>query len=333
MDEQFKYVVKKSLNKINKDKNSYILNMDSKSLLSAEPRFYWRGKNDLDCWQRDYMGFYVLRNAYRGILQGINYLLAGDINLSKKLLGPSVCNYYSGAYHLFGTYLALKARLIFDRFILFETKKSIDVNKFAIASFTNGKWHFESLKWSHLGKWKQLKQLKVVDYPDSFRHLFEYWFGFRIKEDLPYMDRLNTKIKGKPLGTPLQIKNIPDEFINRIAESRHQAIYYSYGSDSEVMTNLINRDAYTDLGIGKQAKIYKKFCYSFLIENIVSLIKLLNFVRLHKQTRLQLWNAICKPLFDTPQIELIEDKNIRNKLKAIKDFLLLPRQRHIPPTI
>ncbi len=192
MDTQLKSVVTKAFKKVDKGEAQFSILGTSDKELTSEPRFYRTDKHGIGCYQRDFLGFYVLRAAYRGILLSINYLAAGDSNLSKKLLGPSIANFYTCAYHILGAFLALKGRVIFERQIVWDNSKLASENQFAIASFTKGKWNIQKKKWGHAGKWQEIKQLRLTEYPDSFIHLFKYWFKFRIKEDIPmseYMSR------------------------------------------------------------------------------------------------------------------------------------------------
>ncbi len=332
MNQQFKYVVKKSIIRINKGEVKFGIIGLSEKELTPEPRFYKNDDNRIKCYQFDSLGFYVLRNAYRGLLLSINYLVSADINLSKKLLGPAISNYYTSAYHILGAFLALRGRIVFDTLILYHNKKIIKDDRFAIASFTKGNWHLESKKWGHAGKWQEIKQLRLNEYPESLIHLFRYWFKYRIKEDVSLNEYMRRMVKGESLGTPLHINDIPDEFLKRITESRHQAIYASFGSEPEVMSNLVNGDAFDDNGIDYQARAFKKFCYGFMNENVDTLIELLNFIRIHKKTREWLWVSIFQPWFDEQQIEYIDDYQLKQKLNQIKEFLFAKRQKHIPST-
>ena len=332
MNQQFKYIIRKSINQINNGDLKFDLIGISNKTITPEPRFYKTDDNKIKCYQYDGLGFYVLRNAYRGILLSVNYLVAGDINFSKKLLGPAVSNYYTCAYHILGTFLALKGRIIFDNQIIFENSKLVEDKRFAIASFSKGKWHIDSKKWGHAGKWQEIKQLKLNEYPDSLIHLFEYWYKLRIKENISLNEYVKRLVNKEKLGTPLNINDIPDDFLKRITECRHYAIYASFGSEPEVMANLINGDTFTDRGIDYLAQAFKRFCYGFINENINSLIDLLNFLRIHKKTREWLWISICQPWFDEQQIDEIDDYEIKRKLNGIKDYLFTKRQKHIPPT-
>jgi hypothetical protein len=331
MNEQFKYVIKKTINRINSGEVTFGLIGLSEKELTPEPRFYKTEDKKLKCYQHNLLGFYVLRSAYRGILLSINYLLAADFNLSKKLSGPAVSNYYTCAYHILGAYLALNGRIVFDNLNLFDNKKIINVDKFAIASFTKGNWHIESKKWGHAGKWQEIKQLRLDEYPNSLIHLFKYWFKFRIKEDISMNEYVRRLVNKETLGTPLSIKDIPDEFLKRISQTRHQAIYGSLGSEPEVMSNLVNKDAFNDNGIDYQALAFKNFCYGFINENVDSLIELLNFIRILKKTRSWLSSAIFQPWFDEPQISQIKDSQLQQKLQQIELLLFSKRQKHIPP--
>ena len=180
MNHQFKNIIHKSMDSINNGKLKFDLIGISDKAITLEPRFYKTDDNTIKCYQYDGLGFYVLRNAFRGILLSINYLIAGDLNLSKKLLGPAVSNYYSAAYHILGTFLALKGRVIFDNQIIIENNKIVEDKRFAIASFSKGKWHFNSKKWGHAGKWQEIKQLSLKEYPNSLIHLFEYWYKLSV---------------------------------------------------------------------------------------------------------------------------------------------------------
>ncbi len=303
----------------------------SQQELTPEPRFYLNEKK-LESFQYDYFGFYAIAKAYRGILLSINYLVAGDINLSKKLLGPSVSSYYTCAYHLLDSFLALKGRIIISKNTEWNNNRINIKDQFVIASFTKGKWHFQTKKWGHAGKWQELKQLRLKEYPDSFIHLFKYWYNFRVKEKTSMSDYIKKRINGEHLGTPISIQDITDEFLKRITEARHESIYSSFGSEPEVMGNVVNGDTNSYTGIEYQAIAFKKFCYEFLNENINVLIEFLNIIHTIKKTRGLLRTVIFYYWFDVQQIDLISDIILRMKLHQIEDYLLSKRQKHIPPT-
>lgn len=321
MDEQFKAVIIKAFKRINNGEVQFGLAGISEKELTPEPRFFRTEKSRIGCYQKEYLGFYVLRSAYRGILLSINFLVAGDNNLSKKLLGPSVTNYYTSAYHILGAFLALKGRVIFERQIIWDDKTLAPENQFAVASFTKGKWNLQKKKWGHAGKWQEIKQLRLTEYPNSFIHLFKYWFKFRIKENISmteYMDRL---VKGEKIGTPLDINDIPDEFLNRITMSRHISMYESFGSEPEVMANIVNSDAFSDNGIDFQAKAYQQFCYQFLRECVDELSCVIEEINISRKARMNLWVAIFQPWFDDQQIDLVDDEVLRNDIKKVESWI------------
>jgi hypothetical protein len=321
MNEQFKSVITRALKRINQGEIQFGLVGISDKELTPEPRFFRTEKNGIGCYQKEYLGFYVLRAAYRGILLSINFLVAGDNNLSKKLLGPSVTNYYTSAYHILGAFLALKGRIIFERQIIWDDKTLAPENQFAVASFTKGKWNLQKKKWGHAGKWQEIKQLRLTEYPNSFIHLFKYWFKFRVKENISMTEYVAGLVKGEKIGTPLDINDIPDEFLNRITTSRHASIYESFGSEPEVMANIVNGDAFSDNGIDYQAKAYQQFCYEFLRENVNDLLNIIGEINVSKETKMYLRLAIFQPWFDDQQIDLVDDVELRNNITKAKSWI------------
>ena len=329
MEERLKHSIKKSIDLINTGEAKFFLPGITESTFSVLPVFTEKEKNCLDSFQKRLMGFYVLRNAFRGILLSVNFIGAGDLALSKKLLGPAVSSYYTASYHILGAFLALHGRLIFDEVWLVDGHKLETKKRFAIANYSKGNWHFAGKKWGHGGRWKEIKQMNLIEYPSSFNHLFDYWFKSRIKEELTVSERLERKLRGEPPGTPLGINDIIDEFLENITSCRHHAMYSSFGSEAQVVTNLVNRDSYSDYGIDFLAKAYRNFCYEFLNENVESLIELLNFLRLHKKTRGNLGLSIYQPWFDSPNFNEVNDVELSRKLKAIWEFLFRKRQSRI----
>lgn len=326
---QFYFVIRKTFRQINERQVKPGLIGISDQELTLEPRFFPKDKNQIDCYQRKYFGFFVLRAAFRGLFLSANYLAAGDRCLKDKLLGPAINNYYTGAYHILGCFLALRGRIVFDNQLIWRDQVLKNEEKFVIASFSKGNWHLNFKAWGHSGKWQELKALRLKEWPDSFKNLFKYWYRFRSNEKVDLQRYIEKLLKNESPGTPLEIDDITDEFLNQIGAARHIALYGSFGSNPDVVGQLVNGDTFSDAGIDLQARQYKAFSYSFLNECIVELVQLLNFIRANKYTRGWLGAAIFQPWYDIPDFDKLENTQVTIMLKKLREWLVQTRQKLI----
>ena len=67
--------------------------------------------------QRDIFGFFAFVVIIRGVLQGLNYQLAGNLLNKKNFLSPSVNLYYTSSLHFLLSFLALNGRVFIFRII------------------------------------------------------------------------------------------------------------------------------------------------------------------------------------------------------------------------
>ncbi len=328
MDEQFRNILKKTIKRINSGEFEFTLIGKQPKSIPLIPVFYEDSDKYLICYHIDTLGFFAVRCAFRGIFLSVNYLAAADQNFENRLYGPAINNYYTSAYHILSAFLALNRRMYLES--QDYQWEYVGEQKFNIvASYSNGHWHFEKRKRGHFTKWNEISLLRLIEYPDSLKQLFTFWFKDWLKEDISVEEYLVRKLKKENMGVCFSINDKISELIKRFIETRHRSVYFSFGSDPQVVTDLVNNDALSTKGIELQANAFKNFTYQFLIENVELLTEFLNSVSIHKKTRAMLHTTILWPWFDQPKRQQIQNRELENKIRQLIDFFLRSRQMKI----
>jgi len=320
----------KTIKLINEKKLTFEI-VDTRNTFSTVPRFDFTNKKIISP-NSSHFSIFALRMVFRGILLGINYLIAADLSRNKSLWGPSILNYYTTCFHILHSYLALNGHVIIDPVypVLSRDDENLNIQSIlAIFSQKNSKWTFNKTSRDHKGRWFELKQIfiKEEDVPLCFNNLFNLWYGDLIKENIPSITKIIAKIEGKKIGTPLKVHDKIDDFLMRISETRHISLYQSFGSDPNVINSLQNMDTYTNAGIDRQVINFKKFTYEFYQLCLNELKIIINNIKFHKPTRQSLWILINLPNFDFPNIELLELKSLKHDLRFLIDWFSSTRQK------
>lgn len=328
MDEQFRNILKKTIKRVNSGEFEFTLFGKEPKSIPLLPVFYEDIDKGLKCYQYDTLGFFAVRCAFRGIFLSVNYLVAADQNFESKLYGPAINNYYTSAYHILSAFLALNRRVYLEsQDYQWEGVEELKFN--IVASYSKGHWHLEKRKRGHFTKWNEISLLRLIEYPDSLKQLFAFWFKDWFKEDISVEEYLIRKIKKENLGACFSINDKISELMKRLTDTRHRSVYFSFGSDPRVATDIVNNDAFSTKGIELQANAFKNFTYQFLIENVESLTEFLNSVSIHKGTRDLLHTTILWPWFDQPKRQQVQNMELEKKIRQFIDFFPSSRQKKI----
>jgi len=304
--------------------------------LHPMPVFYGQKQNIISA-QSDFFGFYVLANAIRSMLRGINFIIASQCLLESKLLAPSVALSYTAGFHGLMAYLALEGHPFFeDRSFAWAEKQSDDTlvivappdNLLLVSAILtkNNIWSFKNRDRFHKVFWRELLQLfnkPSYTIPQYYRDLFEYLFWGRQKEQKLGVEALKKRIENPALyeANKLQLEDAKKEFLDRIAEVRHTALYGGFGEDPRVVEAMWNNDATSSSGIERQAVKFYSFSEAILdhvSSNIVDLISLLNPI-------VSVRNALCictyMRWFDTPISDRVPHKILKSRISQIEKWL------------
>ena len=234
--------------------------------LSLWPLLYKDDNGLVCCAQQKYLGFFVLRQAVRSLLLGVNYHVAGDVLLQMGLYGPAVASYSTAAYHALHSFLALEGRVLLDTPIwpLPSRSPREDQRQPYIALLTvRNSWVFEPRPRNHRSKWLEVRQA-FASSPDAlpacFHKLFGYMYRGVSQRGVDLVERMMNPGKYR-----VRLADRFGEFLTRIAETRHLSIYGSFGSDPNVVEALWNGDVFSTRGIDNQAIQFGDFAGSLLM--------------------------------------------------------------------
>lgn len=300
--------------------------------LYPAPVFYG-SRRKIACVQSDYFGFYVLANAIRSILRCVNFVVASRATLESRLLAPSVALSYTAAFHGLMAHLALEGRSYFECFNWAEKqaddslKQSDRPHEMPIVVGVlkrNNMWNFECRSRSHKVRWRELLQLFAkpsYEIPKYYHELFEYMFAGRLKG-------MGTSFLKEYLLHPelresykVKLEDAKEEFIDRIAEVRHRALYGAAGEDPGVVTALWNRDVTSSSGIERQAVSFYSFSESMLDHVSSDLVELLSATNPIASVRKALCGCIYIQWFDSPLTEDVPRETFESRVRWIKKWL------------
>lgn len=247
--------------------------------------------------------------------------MAGVLCNNKGLLGPAILNFYTSSFHNLESFLALNGIMYFYPTLVWScNERQIDYKQTVIRYCKNNKWKYEYSKLSHKNRWAELKRFfnQETKTPDFILKLFDYFFqasfhnesieklknfdAFKNRKHITYEDKL-------------------DEFLNRISNTRHSAAYNSFGSDPNVIDEMINREGVNPKLVNLQANSYESFSENFFNYCIDLVYELINYIDINNETRKYLFFTTYYDTFDDVIIENIKNDVAREKTRYVKDWL------------
>jgi len=278
--------------------------------------------NGVACAQRDYFGFYAFQQAIRSLLLGINHHVAGDVLVADDLYGPAVASYYTAAYHALHTFLALEGRVFLDSPIspIPSRRPAEDLRDRFIALLTRqNKWAFERRPRNHCTKWLEVRQAfpsRPDELPACFHRLFEYMYRGEFRPDTDLMDVIENPEKHR-----IRLPDRFEEFLTRIAKTRHLSLYASFGSDPHVVEALWNRDAFSSAGIENQALQFGRFAGWLLTHGASGLNQLVGRLDVSPNVKNALFLSVYMPPFDLPQVDRISIQDLKGFVAHIDNWI------------
>ena len=288
------------------------------------------------CAQVDYFGFYALRSALRGLELSTNFLAAGQRTLNDNLYGPAVVSLYTAAYHLVESLLALSDRVWID---LGDKKRSKDDKKHSKDDKKHSKdtdalsvvvgrltrhntWKFEKRSRWHSHRWKELRPVLLkadAELLPCFQDLFQHFFRGRYKSRTPLKSYLTALGSANPLpvGEPFSLQEKVIEFLQMIAQSRHEALYTGFGSDPLAYEAAVNGELVNGTHMAAQARALENFARGVADEVSAKLDELLGNLELSEAVKSALFFSVRFPWFDPPKYDLIQPKELAIRLKRV----------------
>jgi hypothetical protein len=284
-------------------------------------------KKQLICEQENWFGFFVLRNGFRGLLTSINHLATVQIIRFQALYGPTIAAAYTASFLLLDAFLAFNGIIIVDLPPEYNKRKII-LKPLVVGKLSKKRgWIFEGMKRNHESRWLQLHQIigsRKGNVPIFFHRLFAYFFREEYKKKRPLIEILNNKSVDNNIfiGEKWQLHERVTDFLKRIALSRHESIYGSFGSDAYVYETLVNRDTFSTSGLNEKAAQFMLFAQDLAIYVANNIKETISTLQMSDSIRKLLFLCISIPYFDDPKIKFLQPIELQNLVKFFIDFLL-----------
>jgi hypothetical protein len=247
----------------------------------------------------------------------VNYLVAADHLLERKLFAPSGAASYTAAYHALHAFLALRGRVICDLFQWIAPPSSPALAAIAGVLTKNNRWLFEPRERSHRAKWLEVRDaLAPGEVPPAFEYLFGHVFPNRRRKGTPILEAIRD-----PHGTLARIDECWEDLLLAIAETRHRALYSSFGEDPYVVEALWNGDTSSSRGIDRQAKALLSFAALLLNDEAARLAKMLATVTVPPSIHGWMSATFRIPWFDEPHTSDLPFDTIGLSIRVIEAWL------------
>jgi len=288
------------------------------------PWFYRDIANELQSPQEAFFGFYILRNAVRGIFLGLRNIQAGDLLRKYDFLSASVTSYYTAAFHLLSSFLALNGRIIIENLLsvkVLRRKNGVNHVKSILAPSSysiiiarltkNNTWKFENLSRTHKAVWRELEDI-LLKRTDEIETLFTSFL-----EDILYYDNSIS-------GVDLVRKGI-----QRLIDVRHECIYRGYGYDDIAHDAITNHDHEISWDIERKSVNYRDFAIGLLTFSVDETVELKQKLDAKNWDSIQtlLMGSIITPPFEIGVLTLSDKPKLTKDIVRIYDWVM-DRKKH-----
>jgi len=286
--------------------------------LTPQPIFYRVG-SEFRCAQDSFFGFYLLSQGIRSCISAVNFQIAGFHCVDSELYAPASALFYTSAYHALSGFLAINGRVLFDSMSFTWLSQEEAPSVIAACLTKKNAWTYEARARSHKSRWLELQavfSLKTYTVPECFRRLFRYLYQGRLKKGSTLINYLDD-----PELHRAQLEDYLPEFLTRIAEIRHVALYRSSGEDPGAVEALLDGESVSQSSLGRQAQHLGLFSQSLLEETAKAVSRLVEGVRVHRDVRPFLYLATGQPWIDTPRTDLWEPNTIQGDVDFVQEWL------------
>jgi hypothetical protein len=283
------------------------------------PSFYHDVTNELQSPQEAFFGFYVLRNAVRGIFLGLRNMQAGDLLRKYDFFSASVTSYYTAAFHLLSSFLAWNGRVIIENLLPVKVIEDKNGEKrvqsildhsshpIIIAILTkNNTWKFEGRSRTHGTVWNELEHI-LLKRADKITAFFTSFFKYILHYENS-LSEINLVRKG----------------IQRLIEVRHESIYRGYGYDDITHDAITNREHGISWDIGRKSKKYRDFAIGLLRFSTNEVLELKEKIPAQhfNSNRILLTSSLIIPPFELGDLSLPDKHQLTKDITRIYDWVM-----------
>lgn len=246
---------------------------------------------------------YVVKIILRSILLSLRFIQSGDLLLNEEFCASSVFSYYTAAFHVLQSFLALNGKVIVKP--TSRQKMDLKLGKpLIIAKLTrNNRWCFEGFSQSHDAMWREASNI----------------FEGMDKENLKAFLSFFKYILAAEQPLPSDEQQLISEGIKKLPKIRHEAIYEGFGFDDYVFSKVINdeKNRFSLEELKNKSIAYKFFARQFLQ---LTLKEILEFKKFSLDDN---WDKVKDLLLDSIIIPPFEnglpDLSIDVELKSLVD--------------
>lgn len=282
------------------------------------PWFYRDSNSELQSPQKDFFGFYALKNILRGIYMSLRFIQAGDVLLENRFCALGTFSYYTASFQLLQSFLALNGHVLIELvhgppFVRKKGSYSESGHRgiykhpeLIIAKLTKeNSWKFESRTKTHASRWNEVKPI-LIGYKDKIPGFFLDFFQYILSiNDGEY-----------------ETEAIIDAGLFQLIAIRHESIYEGFGYDDDVYVGLLNRELITDKGLDLKAENYRRFAVSLLIFCLDEFESLKGSIpeNHYSANKTLLMSSVNAPYFEIGEFPLPE-RDIQVRLEKIYEEL------------
>lgn len=296
---------------------------DTQSILAR--RFTYA--KSIDSLEGHYFGFYALRTILRAIFMSINYQIAGHHSLSKKYLAPSTVLFYTSAYHAIHGYQALHGRVLSDLNWRADTsddrnpasKKSLR-HRLVLGVLTKSNaWKFEPRYASHSSVWRELSQVFASSKFEVPKY-FDDFFNFLYRGQFEGYENMADAVL-EPDKYRYKLSDHIEEFLERISDLRHFAIYESTGVEPGLVDAMVDGSPYSIDAIPRQCEEFGLFSYRLLEDVTKQARAIVEEIRPNREVREALFVEVLLDHFDEPDIDAYGDRETAKDVRFLWNWL------------
>lgn len=273
--------------------------------------------------QEQFFGFYALRRAIRGVLLAVNHLVGAEHTLTQRVFGPSVVLAYSAAFHSLHALLALRGRVYTDSFLWpLSSHDSKPPPAAAVLLTRGGSWKVEGRPRSHTKRWLEVHRQfgpSIDDLPQCFYTMFQYYNAEALHRPPPEFEQ---SLPARFRQPPPTIAECLQELLIRIADSRHTALYQTFGSDPWVVERQVNREQFDSSGIEQHAATMLRFATELMSESAEEVLTLIHRLTVSPEVRGYLFLCSYFPWFDSPKTSMVGHETLREQITELQAWVL-----------
>lgn len=275
------------------------------------PCFYFDKDKTLSSPQKDFFSFYALRNIVRGCLVSCRFIEGGNLLDDSGFYALSTISYYSAAFQILITFLALHGNVVISSPIEALLDNQILPTQIIAKLNSENTWTFEGVDQSHKALWRCLSQVLNERYKDGFPTFFN--------EFLKYVAVLNG------LSFDLNDKQLTQQVVMSIPDLRHKALYTGFGFDKIEFANALKQPS-NEFKIDALSKSLKCFTLDFLSYCLKDILpikakieKMQSFFTVYYILRAGIW----LPPFETTKDLNLKVDDIEKDIKTLQKWLHL----------